>query len=300
MSKPQISIIVGVLNGSRTITQCIDSLLSLSKDSPSHEIIVVDNGSTDETQAILKRYPQLIVEKEQIRGVSAARNKGLTVAQGEYAAFTDADCYCTPNWLIEGIKFFHDPAVGIVGGKIEGGATNNLLQEWMNQHRVLDQEWVLKNQFMPYVQTANAFFKISDILDVGGFDVNLLSGQDADLCWNIQSKTGKKVVFASQAVVYHNHRDSVEEFFRVSASRAEAGLFLAQKWKNHPQRTFKTSLWEIGQIVKYGFIYFLSVLKRDDHKKSEFAKYDFISRLARKWGLIRWRFKYWFSDAPKK
>ena len=93
MSIPRVSVIIPVYNGQRVIEACLQSVMSQSFRNI--EIIVVDDGSVDGTGEICKRYAQLdsriIYFAQPNRGVSAARNAGLAMAQGEYLAFVDAD-----------------------------------------------------------------------------------------------------------------------------------------------------------------------------------------------------------------
>ncbi len=99
MIAPSISIIVPCYNCINTIERCVNSLLS--SQNVSYEIILADDGSTDGTAAICKRfessYPQVIYLPLSHKGVAAARNAGLTVAKGNYIGFTDSDDYVEPN-----------------------------------------------------------------------------------------------------------------------------------------------------------------------------------------------------------
>lgn len=98
--EPLVSIIVPVYNAQRFVRDCLDSLLN--QDLPSFEILCIDDGSTDASVEILAEYAE---KHEQIRpihqenaGVSAARNKGLSLARGKYIAFCDSD-----DFLMHGI-----------------------------------------------------------------------------------------------------------------------------------------------------------------------------------------------------
>jgi glycosyltransferase involved in cell wall biosynthesis len=286
---PDISIIIGV-NGAKTIERCISSILNASEHSPSHELIIVDNGSNDGTQEIIKKYPQVILLSEPSRGVTYAHNKGLEKASGTYIAFTDADCYCDPHWLIEGRNMFEDSSVAIVAGRIEGGEAFNIVQEWMNSRKILDQEWVLRHPYLPSVQTANAWYRKKDILKVNGFDTKLDTNEDADLCWRVLKSHAGRVVFAPKCIIFHHHRDSLPEMLKQSMKRTEGNVVLAKKWPDYPPKNFKASVWKCLQIGKYFGIYAKLLLTRSDDE-IQFAKLDFLDRLARKWGAIKGAFK---------
>ena len=97
VSRPVISVIIPVYNDEERILECVDSIFSQRTSSFSLEVIVVDNGSTDNTFSVAKnellpKYDSLRVEQCLSPGSYAARNHGLSVCKGEYTAFTDSDC----------------------------------------------------------------------------------------------------------------------------------------------------------------------------------------------------------------
>lgn len=97
----KISIIVPVYNGEKYIQECIDSLLKQTYNNI--EIIIIDDGSTDSTNTILKKYEEcesrVVVIRQENQGTSAARNAGLKVAQGEFVTFVDSDDYLLPDCI---------------------------------------------------------------------------------------------------------------------------------------------------------------------------------------------------------
>ena len=112
-----ISIIVPVYNVARWLARCLDSLLSQGLDQNEYEIILVDDGSTDDSPAILARYaaehPQIRVFKQENGGPGMARNKGLELARGEWIAFVDADDQLAGRALASLLPFCSDDTEGI-------------------------------------------------------------------------------------------------------------------------------------------------------------------------------------------
>lgn len=120
---PLISVIIPVYNAEQFLPACLDSVLH--QDYPSFEILVIDDGSTDGSAALIDRYaarePRIVALHQRNAGVSAARNRGVAEARGEYIAFVDADDRVTPSYLshllspqtdlsIAGISLLHEPS----------------------------------------------------------------------------------------------------------------------------------------------------------------------------------------------
>jgi glycosyltransferase involved in cell wall biosynthesis len=117
---PFVSVVVPVFNGADTVEELLLSLLALDYPAERHEIIVVDNGSTDRTREIVGRYPVSLLEERETQGASAARNKGITHAWGDIIAFTDADCVADRDWLRFLVADHGDPSIGGFAGEIRG------------------------------------------------------------------------------------------------------------------------------------------------------------------------------------
>jgi hypothetical protein len=115
-----ISVIIITRSRSRQLKRCLESLAHLARKP--EELIVVDNGSTDDTRELVHSYkpsfPVKYVYESQI-GIGTARNRGVKESTGDICAFTDDDAVVDPHWLtaIES-AFLRDPTIGIVGGLI--------------------------------------------------------------------------------------------------------------------------------------------------------------------------------------
>lgn len=290
-----ISVVVPAYNAMRTIKACVESLRKLSPESPTHELIVVDNGSNDGTGECLRHYPDVrLVEESAVRGPAAARNAGARAAMGDILAFTDADCIVTPDWLINGSAPLADPRICAVAGMIRGVEPENEIQRWMNDRAILDPRSTLAHPFRPFVQTANAFYRREDFRQVDGFDRALLSGEDADLSWRIQALTGGRIELVQDALVYHDHRSDIRGLLRQSATNAAATAWLAAKWGDaFPPKHWKTSVWELLDLGRSGARYLGLTLAGKPRPERITAKLDFLFRLGRKRGMIAsaWRAK---------
>jgi glycosyltransferase involved in cell wall biosynthesis len=117
MTLPSVSIIAPVFNDEKLIKLLIDSLLVQKYPKQLYEIIIVDNGSKDKTKDIVRQYPVVLLEENEIQSSYAARNKAIAKAKGEILAFIDSDCIANPDWLSEGVRAL-DKA-DLVGGRVE-------------------------------------------------------------------------------------------------------------------------------------------------------------------------------------
>lgn len=116
MSAPLLTLVVPVYNVAPYLPRCLESLAALSP--PADEIIVVDDGSTDECPRILaefgSRLPQMRVIRQENSGLSAARNTALEVATGTYLAFVDSDDFVSPDAYAEALRLAQDDGLDMV------------------------------------------------------------------------------------------------------------------------------------------------------------------------------------------
>jgi glycosyltransferase involved in cell wall biosynthesis len=114
MQDPRVSIITPVYNGVRTIAETIESLLAQTESA--WEQIIVDDGSTDATGAVVKRFPdaRILYHCRPHAGLSAARNTGMDLGRGEFLLFLDADDWLLPNALRDRLAFMDQhPEYGV-------------------------------------------------------------------------------------------------------------------------------------------------------------------------------------------
>lgn len=228
--RPFVSVVVPAYNEAHELPECLHGLFSQSYPEEAFEVIVIDNGSTDGTREVIDRHPVRYKEETSIQSSYAARNAGIRAAQGEIIAFTDADCVPHSHWLSAGVEPFRDPSVGGVAGRIISGPSHNEVEEELSRRNWLAETATLDHSFLPYPQTANAFYRRSVFEAIGDFEETWVSGGDADLAWRMQLETSLELAHEPRAVVEHRHRSDLSAIFRQSIKWGHGSAQLERKY----------------------------------------------------------------------
>jgi glycosyltransferase involved in cell wall biosynthesis len=112
-----ISVIVPMLDAGRTLAACLDALVAQDHPAAGREILLVDNGSTDDSMDVARRYDGVTLSSEPAPGAYAARNHGLRAARGDVIAFTDPDCVPDRSWLRAIAAAMGDPSLELLCGR---------------------------------------------------------------------------------------------------------------------------------------------------------------------------------------
>ncbi|PSB02088.1 non-ribosomal peptide synthetase [Merismopedia glauca] len=179
----RVSVIIPAYNSAKFLPEAIESVLSQTY--PVFEIIVVDDGSTDNTKEICDRYPTVQYVYQNNQGASVARNTGVRVSQGEYLLFLDSDDCLLPKAVEIGVNCINDhPEVGFVFGSYsfksinpDGSYTTEEIYD--NQPEIASYATILAAKHK--IQCACIIFRREAVESVGGFDPNLRTMQDINL-----------------------------------------------------------------------------------------------------------------------
>ena len=224
---PRVTVVVCTYNGSRTIRDTMEALARL--DYPNHEVIVVNDGSTDNTAKIVAEYDVRLISTEN-RGLSNARNTGWQEATGEIIAYIDDDAYPDPHWLqYMAWTFMTTDYVGVGGPNIAppgdgeiadcvanapGGPVHVLVSDTEAEH----------------IPGCNMAFRRSALAQINGFDERYrAAGDDVDLCWRLIER-GDKIGFHAGAMNWHHRRNSVKVYWKQQQGYGKAEALLEEKW----------------------------------------------------------------------
>ena len=225
---PKFSIVIPARNASRTMAMCLDSLRRL--DPGAVEVIVVDDASTDDTSEIARAHGARVVRLVENLVPGLARNEGVRVAEGEYLAFTDADCSVPPDWLGRFDEALRDgshvAATGPYAGTTEKLFLTVLIDFWLrfNQRHVPAR--------IESCITANLSVRKADFEAVGGFPAYRLPGaklccftnEDEELARFLSRATSKFVAWLPSNGVFHAYRATLPAFFAQQAKYVESIL----------------------------------------------------------------------------
>ncbi len=166
---PKISVVVALHNAGDTIDACLDSLLRVSYPHSLYEVIVVNDGSTDNSQEIIDRYPfRSIVTENQ--GVSSARNEGFRAATGDIVAYIDSDAEAEPDWLAYLARTFLEGDYAAVGGPNLIPDEDNWIAKCVYRSPGGPTQVMLDDQRAEHIPGCNMAFWRQALVETGGLD----------------------------------------------------------------------------------------------------------------------------------
>lgn len=228
---PKMSVIICSYNGAGTVQACLKSMRRLKY--PDYEVIFVDDGSTDNTQEILKDFPEVRNIRQKNMGLSNARNVGMNAARGDIIVYTDSDCEADEDWLYYlALALVRSPHAGMGGpnlipdegswiadcvGLSPGGPTHVMIDDRTAEH----------------VPGCNMAYYAWAARQINGFDPQFRkAGDDVDFIWRLQQQ-GHTIGFAPAAQVWHYRRNTVAAYLKQQRGYGEAEALLKYKHPDH-------------------------------------------------------------------
>ena len=259
---PLVSVIVVCWNSADVLGRCLRQLQA--QDYPDYEIIVVDDGSQDDTIEVAERASTrgelTIVRSPRNRGCPHARNLGLRHAKGEIVAFIDADGYAAPSWLRHVVEAFAaDATVGAVASTVffdanplvingAGGIVN--CQGWAADLSMNESyEWAEIASEALYPMGCGMALRRSALERVGSFDDRMLNYYD-DVDYGVRVwREGYRVLVAPDAWIDHGfagagdpaHKRLLCERHRMRVVLKHASARTLARWAAHEARAFRAA-----------------------------------------------------------
>lgn len=224
---PKVSVIVCGYNGGSTLEACLQSLKKI--EYPDYEVVVVDDGSTDNTQEILKGHPWVNAIYQTNHGLSYARNVGAWAAKGEILAYTDSDCMADPDWLYYLVGTLLSGDYAGVGGPNISPPAQNWHQACVAAAPGGPSHVLLTDVVAEHIPGCNMAFHRWAFDKIGGFDPEYRkAGDDVDFCWRLQQE-GEVIAFSPSAIVWHYRRFTLKAFRKQQEGYGEAESLLRFK-----------------------------------------------------------------------
>ena len=224
---PRASVLICTYNGARTLGETCAAVARL--DYPDTEVIVVDDGSTDDSAAIAESHGFRVISTTN-RGLSSARNTALAAATGEIVAFIDDDAAPDPQWLTYLVDTFRRTDFAAVGGPNlpvpgDGAVADAVSAAPGNPIHVL-----VTDREAEHIPGCNSAFRADALREIGGFDPAFrVAGDDVDVCWRLLDG-GRRIGYAPAAVVWHHRRRSLGGYLRQQRGYGRAEAMLERKW----------------------------------------------------------------------
>src|SRR3990167_10411604 len=220
MDNPKITIVIPAYNQAEYLDECIGSILAQTHKP--HQIIVVNDGSQDDTRYIAKNYPVKYIEQVN-KGLSSARNTGIMNSTGDWVYPLDSDDMMLENCLERVSQVIEETNADIVAPSFKTFGTTN------------EQVILMPNPTLKDFKTANRIGYMSAIrrlalLEVGGYNPKMIWGwEDYDL-WFDLLKRGKRIVTIPEILILYRTK---EQSMITEANKHSKELW-EQIYKNHP------------------------------------------------------------------
>jgi glycosyltransferase involved in cell wall biosynthesis len=257
MNQPEYSVIVPAYQAARMINNCVRALNRQTIPRDRYDIIVVDDGSTDETAAIAREAcaDRVIICPHQ--GPAAARNAGVAATSAEIVLFTDADCEPSPEWLERMVAPFADSRVMGTKGTYRS-RQRALMARLMQLEFEIRYERMASLPRIDFVDTYAAAYRRSLLSQSGGFDPTYppTSAEDVDLSFRLAGQ-GHWLVFVPEAWVWHHHTTSLRAYL---TRKASFGFWRARLYLRYPEKIGGDTHTDPILKVQFGLVALIGLL----------------------------------------
>ena len=225
----KVTVAIPCYNGALHIGAAIESVLE--QTSPPDEVLVVDDGSTDGSLEVIRRYPVRLIQHDGNRGLAVARNSAIQEAEGDIIVFIDADAMADPAMVGVLLSGYDDPRVGGVGGQGVEANVHSLADRWRAKHA--SQSHGNRARDVEFLFGLCMSFRLDALREIGGFDPAFrTNAEDVDVSLRLR-KAGYRLRYLPDARVYHQRMDNEASLVRTMA--AWYGAAYQAKWRDQAQ-----------------------------------------------------------------
>jgi glycosyltransferase involved in cell wall biosynthesis len=232
------SVIIPAYNAGDTLAACLGSLAQQTLAPDQYEIIVVDDGSEDNTGRIAQSVPAVRRIRQTKQGPAAARNRGVVEARGEMVLFIDADCQAMPDWIEQMAKPLAQPEIVAVKGAYRCRQPE-LVARVVQLEYELKYERMEREPFIDFIDTYSAAFRKNVFLETGGYDTRFTqaSVEDQEFSFRL-ARRGCKMIFNPEAKVWHRHVTTLAAYCR---KKWKIGFWKIWVLQRHPGKLVRDS-----------------------------------------------------------
>ena len=234
-AQPTVSVIIPTYNRAGMLKEAIDSVLT--QEYSGFELIVVDDGSTDETSQLLEDYDAKIKHiRQSNQGVSAARNRGIAAASGEFIAFLDSDDLWLPQKLSTQVKFFSDHPDAVINQTEERWIRNGVRVNPKKRHLKFSGMIFERSLALCLVSPSAVMIKKSLFDTVGVFDEDLPACEDYDLWLRISCRYPVHLIETALIIKRGGHEDQLSRAAGLDKYRIRSLVKLLESHLLAPQQ----------------------------------------------------------------
>ena len=249
-----VSIIIPTFNGGARVAGTLEALVGQTT-SQNAEILVVNDGSTDNTAEVVARYPKVRLIHQSNAGPAAARNRGALEASGMILLFTDDDCVPLPGWLdaMTG-PFENRDVVGVKGydRTYQRQVVARFVQiEYEDKYRLMSAV-----PEIDFIDTYSAGFRRERFLEMNGYDTSfpVACAEDVELSYRM-SERGWSMKFVRNAAVYHTHPNTLWAYLK---KKYKFAFWRVMALRKNPNKVIRDS--HTPQLMKLQLLFPLALL----------------------------------------
>ncbi len=213
----KVTAYIPCFNGASFLPGTISAILNQTH--PPDELLIIDDGSTDNTAEMATRYPVRVISHEKNKGLAAARNTAIANARYPLLAAFDVDAVADPAWLASVLDAFQDTQVAGAGGRLLEHYRDTPPDLWRSLQLGQDLGELPIVISWPMPKRLGGFgtvFRTSILREVGGYDERFRTNyEDVDMCIRVL-RAGHKLIFEPRAVMRHMRRDTFSSILRTS------------------------------------------------------------------------------------